>query len=793
MQWHRPREGRLSIRRYWHLVFKCLLWILGLLYLSSMAIAEPLQFPGDFEIQIVALSINAQPMGQGVIALRSPAKEWLLPATALRAANVNIAGLSVVRFEEGDYIPLGAFDVTRVRFDELQQSLDVQMAAEMFAPTRLHGRDPRNFSDIARPAGGFINYDLLIEHAPNGAGFTLFTELGSAVGRGVGIANFLFIDRPELRESLRLDTAFTMDDVGRAESLRLGDTISRPSTILGRAVRFGGLRWGSNFQTQPGLVTVPVATLAGQAALPSTLDLYVDNVLQTRSAIPPGPFSISTPPMVAGDGEVLLKVTDIAGQQQIISQPFYASMELLAPGLSDYSLEVGALRQNYGLRSNDYGHAFISGSWRQGISDGLTVEAGAGVEQQGPTGLLAGMSTAIAGIGTGTIAVGASRDDAGAGFQIGWRFDRRTARHSFSARTQIADKDYRQTGVDATQAVRRLDSLFYGYRMGELGSLGVAYTRQQRATMPAISIVSVSVSSRQSRWGHLGMSLVQTRADQTDTSLNFFWSMSFGSGVSASAFHWQPGRGESGDSVTLQKNMAPGEGWGYRLQAARNAAQQAFLYGQNDYAAGRLEFAELEGQTSVRTGIAGGVAFVDGKSFFSRRIDGSFGLIRMPGFPNVRIYVENQLASHTNADGYALLPRLSPYMKNNVSIEQLDIPLDAQIDTLKTYPIPAWRSAVLIDVSAKPAANATVELFLDDGKPVPAGASAIIIFPDGRVSEPFAIGHDGLLYLAGLTEKNQIQVVWPTGQCTAYVAYVPEKGNVPHLGRFNCLGSGVPK
>lgn len=765
----------------------------GLLFFSFASIAETGQAKVDYEVQIVALTINAQTVGQGVVALRTPSRDWLLPAVALREANVNISGVATIPINGVDYIALISFGGTKFAFNELQQSLEVQLEAGMFESTQLNGQVPLNSMNFASAAGAFVNYDLVIEHVPSGTGYTLFSELGGVIGKGVGVANFLFIDRPELRESIRLDTGFTIDHVERAESLRIGDAISHSSTMLGRPVRFGGIQWGTNFQTQPGLVTVPVATLSGQAALPSTIDLYVDNVLQARNPIPPGPFSISTPPMVGGDGEVMLKVTDLSGQQQIISQQFYAATDLLAQGLSDYSWEVGALRKNYGLRSNDYGNGFVSAGWRHGVSDRLTIETGASMQKNGPMGLFAGASTAIPTIGTSTVALGISRDDAVNGLQLGLRFERRTARHSFSVRTQMADKDYRQTGINSAQAVRRLDSFFYGYRIRDMGSLGVAYTRQQRANMPGISIVSISLSSRQSGWGHFGMSLIQTRADRSDTSLNFFWSMSLGSGISASAFHLQPGNGESQNIFNLQKNMEPGEGWGYRLQAARNAAQQAYLYGQNAYGTGRLELAELNGQTSVRTGLTGGLALIDGKRFFSRRIDGSFGLIRMPGFSNVRIYVENQLASRTNADGYALLPRLSPYMKNNVSVEQLDIPFDAQIDTLKMYPVPAWRSGVMIDIPARSVSSATMELILDDEKPVPAGAIAMLIFADGRVSEPFAIGHQGLVYLSGLANENQINVTWPTGQCTTRVAYVPEKGSVPYLGRFICNQSGDPR
>ncbi len=787
-RWHRD-SASIPARVRWSPCLSALLLILAL-FARPAAVAQETSPAPSHQVLLVALSVNAQLIGQGVIVLRSDGGGWMLPAATLREANVAVPERPTLRFNEADYVALSTLGGAQSTFDDARQALDIRLDAAQFVATRLAGRPAIHHGLPARPAGGFINYDLMIERTPVGSGHTLYSDVGVALGSGVALSDFLRIERPGLRESIRLSSSLTFDHVERAASLRIGDAITRPPTSLGRPVRFGGLQWSTNFQTQPGLVTVPVATLSGQAALPSTIDLYVNNVLQARNAVPPGPFSISTPPLVSGEGEVMLKVTDLSGQEQLISQRYYASTVLLAAGLTDYSFEIGALRRNYGLSSDDYGDAFVSAGWRQGLSDRLTVEAGASLQQHGPAGLLAGAAAALPGIGSATIALGLSHGDAGTGAQLGLGIERRSVWHSFSARTQIAGKDYRQAGVDAAQAVRRLDSLFYGYRIGDLGSIGLSYTRQQRMAEQAVSIASASFSSRQYGWGSVGVSLIQTRADRSDTSLNLFWAMPLGRGTSASAFHVQPAHGDAQQVLNLQKNMEPGEGWGYRLQAARNAPQQASVYGQNSYGFGRLEFADLDGQTSVRAGLAGGVALLDGKRFLTRRIDGSFGLVRMPGFANVRVYVDNQLAARTNADGYALLPRLYPYMKNGVSVEQLDIPLDAHIDTLRVHPVPAWRSGVLIDFPVRPASSATLELQQDNEQPVPAGARVTLAAADDSAAQVFVVGREGLLYLSGLQADNRIHATWPGGECEARVAYVPEQGSVPHLGTVTCSASG---
>lgn len=766
------------------LTSRILLIFLWLLQFASLARAAEVQKVDDAELVIIAISINGQVSNQAVLALRQKGNLWWLPVDVLRKANVTLSFSQARTFNQAEYVPLASLPVAEWSFDDLTQSLQIQLPATAFDLTRLRSV-PVPPSRATSGAGAFLNYDLLLDHTPGGVGRSVFTQIGASVGPGVIIADQWWIDRPELRKSLRLDTSYTVDDIEEMRTLRIGDSISSAPTLLGRPVRFGGLQWRKNFLTRPDMITVPTASLTGQSALPSTADLYVNNVLQSRSYLPPGPFSISTAPIVSGDGEVLLKLTDLSGQERLISQRFYSTTALLAAGLTDYSFEVGALRQNYGFQSNDYGHLLASASVRHGISDRLTVEGSASFQRSGPRGLLVGVSNALPGLGIATVATGISSSDARTGMQAAVGFERRSNRHSFSLRSQTASTDYRQIGIDADQTIRRLDSLFYGYQIAGIGSLGMSWTRQQRLDAAPVSIATASFSTAQTRWGALIISLAQVSADTRNTSLNLFWILSLGPSSSVSAFHSQTANGTSQDALQLQQGMPPGEGWGYRLQLARNAAQQAAVFAQNAYGVARLEAAELNGESSARAGFSGAVATLDGQWFLSRRIDSSFGVARLPGFANVRVYVDNQLAARTNNDGYALLPRLYPYLRNNVSVEQLDLPIDVQIDRLKVHPVPAWRSGVLINLPVRRIAAATLNLILEDGAPVPTGASVTLLDTDAA-ENTFGVGREGLVYLSGLRQDNALLAQWPEGRCQARISYQPEPGSIPYLGQYLC-------
>ena len=102
-------------------------------------------------------------------------------------------------------------------------------------------------------------------------------------------------------------------------------------------------------------MTFPLPTIGGLARQDSVVDVFIDNVQREARSVPPGPFALESLPVVTGAGEVQLRVTDLLGREQLITQSYYVSSRLLKPGLHDFGYELGALRRDYGRESFDYG------------------------------------------------------------------------------------------------------------------------------------------------------------------------------------------------------------------------------------------------------------------------------------------------------------------------------------------------------------------------------------------------------------------------------------------------------
>jgi len=97
--------------------------------------------------------------------------------------------------------------------------------------------------------------------------------------------------------------------------------------------RDGGIRWARNFSLQPGYITFPMPSLSGSAALPSTIDVLVNNQLRQSQTINPSPFDLTNVPVVTGASQTNLVVRDMLGVQTLVTQSYYASPRLLAARL----------------------------------------------------------------------------------------------------------------------------------------------------------------------------------------------------------------------------------------------------------------------------------------------------------------------------------------------------------------------------------------------------------------------------------------------------------------------------
>jgi len=740
----------------------------------------------DADEVFMAVVINGQTQGTVVI-LRSNGRLFA-GAQDLRRWRLRLPNTAPLTQYGEDFFALDTLAGLSYEFNEASQALTVQAPPNLFDATQLKG----TVTDFSAPTqaspGGFLNYDVSANHAQGRTSTTGLLELGGFGGWGAGQTRILARDLNGQASAIRLDTTWTRDQPMQLASLRLGDAISGTSS-WGGAVRFGGVQWSTNFSVQPGFVTFPLPGISGEAALPSTVDLYVDSALRMSREVPSGPFSIQDLPVTTGRGDARLVVRDILGREQIITQPFYATPRLLKPGLQEYSYELGFVRRNFGTDSNNYGRALAVGTHRLGITEQFTGEVhGELLGHQQTLGLGGVLMLPAAGVLSGSFA--ASHSDRGVGGLLDLGFQRQGRYVSFGAKTQLANQRFAKLGLEPEAlAPRQISQMFVNLATTDYGSFRANYTQQAFRDRTGNKILSAGYSRKVGRQGNLTASVTRLLSGDAKTTFNLSFSLPLGNRTNASInTSAQPGREQA--VLQVSRSVPAGSGLGYRLAAGvgdsdRRAAE---VSAQNGIGAYNLAVDQFQGQAAFRGSASGGVAFLGGSAFLSRRITDSFAVVQVPDYSGVGIYADNQLVARTDADGNALLPRLRPYQQNTVRIEQADLPLDTQIDAVQLDAVPYFRSGLLLKFPVKRSRGALLTVVLDNGEPLPAGAQAQIIGDNVEENEVFPTGLRGEVYLTGLAASNRLRVTWLEQSCEFMLPFPESTDPLPHLGTYICTG-----
>jgi outer membrane usher protein len=747
------------------------------------AATPPAQEP--FAEAVVELRINDQPESTTLVVRRDKDGTLLVRAADLAALRLRTPARGAVLINGERHYRLGREIGALVVFDEGTQSGQVTLPPDAFLPTRRE----RRAADAPRPEraalGGFVNYDVSLEQDDHGRQGGGFFELGLFGGPGVVTGTLVARVEQGRRSVARLDTTWTRDFPDRLATLRVGDAISTPGA-WGRAVRFGGVQFGTNFSTQPSLVTTPLLAARGEATVPSTVDVFVNQRHVASEQVPPGPFAIDRLPVLTGAGQLQVVVTDALGRQQVITQPYYSGTALLRPDLDEYAVELGRLREDYGTSSFGYGGLVGSATYRRGLSDTLT--AGARAEAQADGAYAAGGDAAwqAGRLGILTAHGAASVDGATSGYLAGLGLEHNGRRFSAYAHAQYASPGFAQVGTaDLEQTPRARAFAGLGWDFERYGNLQLAWGLQSYYDAATIETLGLSYSLTLGRLGYLGLFATHANALADETTVLLNWTLPLGDRRTLSTSLQQSSGAEAlGGGVaayaTLQRDLPSDAGLGYRFAASTADDQDASVAWQGQAGTATLDYARRGDASGIRAGATGALALTGAGAIPARRLDQSFAVVQVADYEGLTVYLDNQPVGRTDAHGRVLVSPLRPYERNEVSVNPLEVPMDGAIDRPAIDVTPAYRSGAVVRFPVKRADAATLRLVQADGTPVPAGAQASL----GTAVFPVAL--DGMLYVEGLREPTRVRVAWSGGECSVPVRRPPGTDPMPDLGTLRC-------
>jgi outer membrane usher protein len=742
---------------------------------------------GGAEPQPVLLTVrlNGSEAGDPQLLLQDQAGRLFASVAELKAWRLRVPAAPSLRYDGAAYYLLDPA-VLKLTFSAADQSLAIDAPPESFdRQNRSLGAD--DDMPMTRSATGlFVNYDMFAEHASGATSLNGAFELGLFNAHGSASTTFIAQAGSHHGGITRLDTNWIIDRPASMTSIRLGDGITSGGPAA-PPLRFAGIQFARNFAVRPGFVTLALPSVAGSAALPSTVDVYVNNVLQGSRQVEPGPFDISGIPLQSGGGSLRIVTRDLLSREIVTTQNYYAAATVLRRGLHDFSYEAGFLRRDYGIRSNRYGTFIASAGDRFGLTDHVTLEgnfeltahhqlAGAGVDLlAGPFGQLSASATF-------------SRSERGTGGSFAASWERSVRNFSIGVHNELTTRNFAFVGMDRTILAPKMATEAFADLTFRQGSIGANYVRRDNRGKEDEQLAGLFASFNVGRFSTMQIFARRAVAGRSQTTFGIFLGIPLGGRRSASASVDYDVGGKANANASFQSDPPAGEGSGYRVDASAGRTNQ--VDGQYSLNTALASFTAQAGYgrggAGVRLSMAGSLGLVRGQAFASRRMGSSFGTVQAAGLPNVRVYADNQLIGRTDKEGNLIVPSLRAFERNLIRLDEVDIPLDVQLPETEIAVRPFGRSAAIVAFAPRRERGALLKIVLEDGSALPAGAT----LSTEQGTEGFITASGGEVYVPNLTGTVRLRATWGEKSCMVDVTVPANDDPQPRIEGLVCRNGG---
>jgi len=571
-------------------------------------------------------------------------------------------------------------------------------------------------------------------------------------------------------KTTRLDSYWRYSDETRLLTYQAGDLVTR-SLSWSRSTRLGGFQVRRNFSLRNDLITQPMPTITGSAALPSSVDVYINNARVATKDVPTGPYSLTNMPVISGANDARIVVRDAMGRETVTNMAFFSTPEMLSKGVMDFSAELGVPRRNFGLKSGDYtGHLMASATLRYGFSDRLTVE---GHSEAGRDLFNIGLGGTVSFGNVGSLSLAGSssfyRSESGQqlygalqlqrwGFYLNARTQRTYGHYNdissvVDRRAATADQfvpigggllspaAYDYGDIRLPKAINQM-SLSTNLRFDPT-TFNVAYTEIDNWERDDSKFVSLSLSRNLTPRAYVYANAYIDLKESDRYGLFGGLSVSYDNGLMGSTGITS---NHDGTSVTTQVGRHMGDkigDYGWALRDTEGSRKQRSVEGRY-----RARFATLAASVEQYNeefwrGTAqadGALVFADGALTPAHRIHDSFALVNA-GVANVEVYSNNNYYGKTWRNGRLVVPNLSSYSTTSLKIDLDKLPVDTLVESSEIKVRPAHQGGVVANFGGSSSSNyAYVALQDQNGQAIPAGSYAELVGHD----EGFDVGYDGM-------------------------------------------------
>ncbi len=544
---------------------------------------------------------------------------------------------------------------------------------------------------------------------------------------------------------------------------------------------FRGLRVATDDRMLPESQRGYAPVVRGVASTNAKVTISQNGVKLYETTVAPGGFQIDDLYPTGYGGDLKVLVTEADGSEHSFSVPYAAVPMSLRPGQHRYSFTAGALRHLPNSRP-----LFTQATWQQGLTNTLTGYGGATLAQ----GYLSVMAGAVLTTGWGafgldlthastripgerghagqSLRLSYAKTVAATGTNIAIAAYRYSTSGFFGLNDAMAARDQAKLEIRTTALYRQRNraSLTLSQQLGRRGgslnlTASTATYWNRRGSDLDFTIgysnsfrnlaYNVSASRQRDAWGKAGtliyaglsIPLGRTQPATLSTSLN---RDSRGSTQVATSLSGAAG---VDGNLSYGLNVDHGSGRdGTRTSGGANLMHR----GARGKLSGSIGASADYQQLSL--GARGAVVAHRGGISLSQPLSETFAIVEAKHAEGAR--VTNASGVRVGSNGYAVVPHLTPFSMNDVSLDPKGLSTDVQLKETSQRVAPLAGAVPLLVFKTEYGRSAVIRARQADGSPVPFGA----MVTDATGKEVGVIGQGGKLLARGLAERGQLTARW---------------------------------
>lgn len=780
--------------------------------------------PGEYRVDLL---LNGTMLGrvEVVVKARPGEKEGRVCVTRELLERVSVdftklkEGAAALLAENNCLTIEDVLDDAKLRMDPAALALDFIIPQASLRRTARGYVSPELWD--AGITAGTIGYNFNTYRNSSLGDTTTASYLGLNLGFNAGGWNFRHNGSmswlPNSGSDYQTQNTFVQRDLTDWKSrLTIGE--SNTSGEIFDTVPFTGVHVASDDRMLPDSQRGYAPVVRGTAQTNARVTIRQNGVLIYDTPVSPGPFVIDDLYPSGYGGNLDVTVTEIDGRVRTFSVPYASVPQLLRPDSTRYSATTGKLR----MANADYNPYFVQGTVQRGLTNNLTVYGGGQVGENYRSGLVGAalgtqfgalsgdVTMASSDLGTQTrtgssLRLAYSKNFNDYGTNIGIAAYRYSTDGFYDLASAAAARNLVMRGGDSDQIRRARNrmSVTFSQTLGETGGsfFITGFTQNYWNHKNSDLQYQVGYGNRWRDWNYsVGVNRVRNTGGKMENQFTANLSIPLGKGRHSPQASVSVTRNDNA-GTTFQSTLGGSAGdedqfsYGMSASHASPGGASGSINGQyrSPFTSVQASYGQGRNYSGMSFGLSGSAVLHSGGATLSPYTGDTMALIEAPAAAGAK--VDGYAGVTIDSRGYAVMPYLTPYRLNDVSIDPKGTSTDVEFENTSKQVAPRAGAVVRLQYKTNTGRAMFITSTRLNGEPLPFGAEVT----DSEGDNVGVVAQGGRIFARLKEDVRELQVNWGAAgkpeTCRIDLSTLPARGasdgNQIETFDITCLPSPV--